>query len=123
MVWVPIYKMAERHVSLPRPFSSGNAHEWFQRFEIYCRANGWNAANQALKLPTLLEGEALTIWLELDEEEQKVYSAAKGKLLSAMMPMKFVALDEFGRRKLRPGEALVSFPDPPHMPRRKIRER
>ena len=82
--------MAERHVSLPRPFSSGNAHEWFQRFEICCRANGWNAANQAL-----LEGEALTIWLELDEDEQKVYSAAKGKLLSAMMPMNFEALDEF----------------------------
>ena len=103
------YQMAERHVSLPRPFASGDVHEWFQRFEICCRANGWNAATQALKLPTLLEGEALAIWLELNEEEQKNYSAAKEKLLSAMMPMKFVSLDDFRQRNLRPGEALPVY--------------
>ena len=101
--------MAERHVSLPKPFASGDVHEWFQRFEICCRANSWNAATQALKLPMLLEGEALAVWLELSEEQQKDYTATKEKLLSAMMPMKFVSLDEFHRRKLRPGEALPVY--------------
>ena len=62
--------MAERHVSIPKPFSTGDITEWFQRFEICCRANGWNNEAKAVKLPTLLEGEAIAVWLELSEEEQ-----------------------------------------------------
>ena len=50
--------MAERHISLPKPFSSGDVEDWFQRFDIYAHANGWDAATNAKKLPTLLEGEA-----------------------------------------------------------------
>jgi len=53
------------HVSLPKTFDTGKASEWFQRFEICCRANGWDNDRKALKLPTLLEGEALAVWLEL----------------------------------------------------------
>ena len=51
--------MMERHVSIPKPFSTGDITEWFQRFEICCKANGWNDETKAVKLPTLLEGEAL----------------------------------------------------------------
>ena len=65
-------EMTERHISLPKPFTTGDAHEWFQRIEICCRANGWNQAAHVLKLPTLLEGEALAIWLELSEENRKL---------------------------------------------------
>ena len=65
------------HVSLPKTFDSGKVSEWFQRFEICCRANGWDNDKMALKLPTLLEGEALAVWLELTVEEQKDYSATK----------------------------------------------
>ena len=61
--------MAERHISLPKSFASGDALEWFQQFEISSSANGWDAATMALKLPTLLEGEALVTWLDLSEEE------------------------------------------------------
>ena len=50
--------MAERHISLPKPFSGGDVKDWFQRFEICARANGWEAATKATRLPTLLEGEA-----------------------------------------------------------------
>lgn len=72
--------MAERHISIPKPFAAGDIGEWFQRFEICCKANSWNDATKAVKLPTLLEGEALAVWLELSEGEQEEYKTAK-KLL------------------------------------------
>ena len=58
-----------RHVSLPKPFASGDVNEWCQRFEMCSKANEWNNATMALKLPTLLEGEALAVWMELTEEQ------------------------------------------------------
>ena len=100
---------ADRHISVPKPFASGDATEWFQRFEICCRANKWDDAVKAVKLPTLLEGEALAVWLELGEEEQSDYATAKKEISAALMPMEFVSLGEFHRRKLRPGEALSVF--------------
>ena len=101
--------MAERHVSIPKPFASGDATEWFIRYEICCKANKWTDGTPALKLPTLLKGEALAVWLELSEEQQTDYETAKKAICEAMMPMEFVSLDEFHRRKLRPGEALSIF--------------
>lgn len=101
--------MAERHISLPKPFSSGDVKDWFQRFEICARANGWEVGTKAKKLPTLLEGEALAVWLELTNEEQEDYAEAKKAMEKAMMPMTFVSLDDFHRRKLRPGEALSLY--------------
>ena len=102
-------RMAERHVSLPKPCANGDVNEWFKRFDICCKANGWNAATSALKLLTLLEGEALAVWLELSEEQQGDYAAAKKEICTAMMSMEFVSLDGFHRRKLRPGEPISVF--------------
>ena len=63
-----------------------------------------------LKLPMLLVmGEALAVWLELSEEQQGNYATAKEKLTSTMMPMAFISLYKFHRRKLRPGEVLSVF--------------
>ena len=62
-----------------------------------------------MKLPTLLEGEALAIWLELSEEEQSSYDDAWKKIVEAMMPMGFISLNDFHRRKLRLGEAISVF--------------
>ena len=73
-------EMAVHHVSLPKPFASGDAHDWFKRFDICCRANGWNAATKALKLPTRLEGEALTVWSDLEEEHSPIMIQLKKKL-------------------------------------------
>ena len=56
-----------KHLSLPKTFASGDV----KRFEICCSANDRNAATKELKLQTLLEGEALAVWLELSEETQK----------------------------------------------------
>ena len=95
-----------QHISIPKPFANGDANEWFQRFEICCRANGWDDQAQALKLPTLLEGEALAVWLELSAEQQASYATAKKEISDTIMPMEFVSLEEFHLRKLRPGEAL-----------------
>ena len=62
--------MAERLVSIPKPFSTADTTEWFQRFEICCKADGWNDETKAIKMSTLLEREALAVWLELSEQEQ-----------------------------------------------------
>ena len=92
--------MAERHISVPKLFASGDVNEWFKRYEICCKANGWNDATKALKLPTLLEGEALAVWLELSEEQQQSYATAKKEFSIALMPMKFVSLDNFHRHMM-----------------------
>ena len=67
-------RMAQRHISLPKTFASGDISEWLKRFEICCKANAWEAEIKALKLPTLLEGEALAVWLELTDAEQGDYA-------------------------------------------------
>ena len=77
--------MAEKHISLPKPFASGDAKEWFQRFEICCNANRWNNDTKAVKLPTLLEGEAIAVWLELTAEQQADYAVAKERIITALM--------------------------------------
>ena len=64
---------------------------------------------QAKKMPTLLEGEALAVWLELSEETQKSYADAKQKIIDRLSPMNFILLDDFHARKLKPGEALSVF--------------
>ena len=47
----------------------------------------------ALKLPTLQEGEALAVWLDLAEGQQADYKVAKETLVEKMKPMGFVALE------------------------------
>lgn len=101
--------MANRHISLPQVFADGDPQEWFQRFEICCTANEWDAQTKALKLPTLLEGEALAVWLDLSEADRKDYQVAKEKILAKMAPVGFVSLGDFHSRKLKPGESLSVF--------------
>ena len=101
--------MSTTAISVPKPFSEGNPAEWFQRFEICSNANGWANEVKAKKLPTLLEGEALAVWLELSEDEKKSYKDAKTKILERMSPMQFVSMDNFHRRRLLPGKSLSVF--------------
>jgi len=101
--------MAERHVSIPKQFSSEDVEDWFQRFDICAKANGWHAAAKAKKLPTLLEGEALAVWLELTDKQQNDYAEMKKEMLKTMLPLNFVSLDDFHCRKLRPGEAILLY--------------
>ena len=94
--------MADRHISILRPFAMGYPIEWFQKFEICSKANRWDAAKMTIKLPTLLEGEALAIWLELSDEEQGTYDTAKENLMTKMTPAGFISLNEFHQWKAQP---------------------
>ena len=40
-------------------------------------------------MTTLLEGEALAIWLELTTDKQKDYAITKKKIIDAIKPMSF----------------------------------
>ena len=42
-------------------------------FYICSDANGWDKKLRAVKLPTLLEGEALATWLDLSGNERQNY--------------------------------------------------
>jgi len=91
-----LVSMAEWHISLPKTFLGADAPaDWFQCFEICLKANGWDTAMKAGKLPTLFEGEALSVWLELTTEQQDDYAIAKKEIQSVMMPMRFITMDEF----------------------------
>ena len=59
------------HISLPKPFISGDVSKWCQRFEIFSKATDWDNATMALKLPTLLEGEAAMGFTSLEEFHQR----------------------------------------------------
>ena len=100
---------ASKHISLPRPFSEGDPNDWFQKYEICCVANEWADELKAKKLPTLLEGEALAVWLELTTEQQGTYQTAKAKIVERMAPVRFVSFDEFRARKLQLNEALSVY--------------
>ena len=95
---------SSKHISLPRPLSEGDSTEWFLKYEICCVANEWSDELKAKKLPTLLEGEALAVWLEMTTEQQGSYERAKLKMIERMAPVRFVSFDNFRARKLRPND-------------------
>ena len=64
--------------------------DWLQRLELCSTANGWKEEAKAVKLPTLLEGEALAVWLDLNEDEKTTtYDLVKKCLIETLMPMGF----------------------------------
>ncbi|KAI6660032.1 polyprotein [Oopsacas minuta] len=103
--------MAERFVSIPRVFASGDIEEWLQRYEICALANGLKEEDKALRIPTLLEKEALAVYLELSTEERKDYRHVRDTLLNAFQPpeARFIALQEFESRRMLPGESPQEF--------------
>ena len=102
-------RMATTHVSIPKSFASRDAREWFQKFEIFSEVNEWDAAKKVKKLPTLLEGEALAVWMELSGKEKSDYGVTKGKLIKKMVPLEFVWLEEFQKQSIFPGESVGMY--------------
>ena len=103
--------MAERYISLPKVFACGDIEEWVLRYDICASANGWNDEAKALRIPTLLEKEALAVYLDIPEEDRKVYENVKHALVRAFQPpeARFIALHEFETRKMLPGESPQEF--------------
>ena len=58
------------------------------------------AATQLVKLRTLLEGEALAVWLELAPEDQRDNKTAKRKITARMSLVRFVLLEDFYARRV-----------------------
>ena len=102
--------MADRYISIPRVFASGDIEEWLQRYEICASANNWKEEEKALRIPTLLEKESLAVYLDLNASDRKDYQV-KNALLNAFQPpeARFIALQEYERRKMHPGEFPKSF--------------
>ena len=98
-----------KHISLSKMFASRDVNKWFKQFKICCSANDWNDATKALELPTLLEGEALAVWLELSEETQKDYDEMKKTIDGKMAPQSFMSLDDFHKRRLHLGEPIFVY--------------
>ena len=69
----------------------------------------WDDDTKAVKLPTLLEGEALAAWLEISTEAKETYAKTKKELLTALSSTSFNTLEKFRQRKMFPGEALPVF--------------
>ena len=100
---------SRKHISVPKTFSLGDVDEWFRHFEICCKANEWNGANKAAKLPTLLEGEALAVWIRLSEEDKEDCCKAKKAIKSKLLQTTFTALEKFNGRLMLPSEKLPLF--------------
>ena len=103
--------MVEKHVSLPKTFSGGDWNEWLLRFDICAEANGWKNDVRVVKLPTLLEGEALAVFTEIGENERKDYHKVTDALKGAFHPTEsqFSVLKQFEKRQLLPGESPRMF--------------
>ena len=52
--------MADRFVSIPRVFDSGNFEEWLERYEICAAANGWKE-KALIQLAYLLITSIITV--------------------------------------------------------------
>ena len=50
---------------------------------------------ERLKQLTLLEGEALAVWMELSEEDKEDYAEVKKVIKSKLLPTTFMALEKF----------------------------
>ena len=81
------------------------------RYDICASANSRNDEAKALRIPTLLEKEALAIFLDIPEDDREVYENVKQALVRVFQPpeARFIALHEFETRKILPGESLQEF--------------
>ena len=62
-----------------------------------------------MKLPTLLKGEALAVWLEWSENTKKEYKEAKKKIVEKVASQAFVSLDDFHKHTVIQASQFLSI--------------
>ena len=72
---------SSKHINLPRPLAGGDPTGLFLKCEIFCMSSNWEDKLKAKKLPTLLEGEPLVVWLDLSEEQLANCKTAKANII------------------------------------------
>ena len=80
------------------PFDSGDAAEWFKRFEICCNANTWDKENKALKLPTLVR--CLQHGWSSAQMSKETTMPPRHKRTERMVPASVMSMDGFLKRSL-----------------------
>lgn len=101
----------DKHVSVPRVFSSGNFREWLTRFKICAKSNGWDDAVWHNKIATFLEGEALAVYLELTDAQRLKFDDITSSLDTNFHPaaQQFDMLSTFNLRVMLPNESPRVF--------------
>ena len=101
---------SDKHVSVPRVFSSGNFKEWLTRFNICAKSNGWDDTKKNAKIGTFLEGEALAVYLEMDKSKGE-FKDVVAELENNFHPPseEFNVISTFNGRKMLPNETPRLF--------------
>ena len=73
-------------IALPEPLQDADAKSWFRRFEVCGTANGWDDGKRLLRLPTLLKGQAWTVYEALGDDQMDTYAHLKAALLAKLSP-------------------------------------
>ena len=100
-------------LALHEPLHDEDARLWFKRFEVCAAANGWDAAKNLLRLPTLLRGRAWAVFDSLGDDATDMYDHLKAALLQRLNPDtdedRMVARERLSARKLRDGEESIEW--------------
>ncbi|KFD59839.1 hypothetical protein M514_27976, partial [Trichuris suis] len=87
--------------------SSQCVSDWFLKLELVCRLR--RVVDVAAVIPLRLAGGALTVYLELPDEDKRSVEKVKEALLAAFSMEPLEAYDNFSSRKLRNGETPDVF--------------
>ncbi|KHJ39843.1 hypothetical protein D918_10121 [Trichuris suis] len=87
--------------------SSQCVSDWFLKLELVCRLR--RVVDVAAVVPLRLAGGALTVYLELPDEDKRSVEKVKEALLAAFSMEPLEAYDNFSSRKLRNGETPDVF--------------
>ncbi|KFD47059.1 hypothetical protein M513_12047 [Trichuris suis] len=87
--------------------SSQCVSDWFLKLELVCRLR--RVVDVAAVIPLRLAGGALTVYLELPDEDKRSVEKVKEALLAAFSMEPLEACDNFSSRKLRNGETPDVF--------------
>jgi len=86
---------------------SEDAAEWLDKLELICSLQ--EIKNLSSFVPLFLVGGAYSVYKSLSVDVKEDYAKLKQALLEAFSVDKFMAYEQFSRRKLEPGEQVDVF--------------